>query len=157
METAAIDTAAFLGCLVPGGWAFQIVLPKRPHSALAWTDRVNHTSFLAIALLQKYAIFSAWLFNNRCPKPDTLEILLAHLPGFNLQEISDEFNLRRSYPDITFIRPGAASAALHTLKMQTTNIPRNFSLSFRHRLRRINTVYFLFNQSAIVFTNSFPL
>ena len=100
---------------------------------------VNRTSFLAGAVLQKYAIFSARPFNDRCPQADTLEILLAHLLRFNLQEISDEFNLRRSYPDITFAWPGAASAAPLTLKMQTGDVPCSFGFILRHGFTQINT------------------
>jgi hypothetical protein len=76
VEFAAIDTAASLSRFVPDIGVSQIIRPKRPRSALARPNRVNHTSFLAVYYLQKYTIFSVWLLNNRCPQPSTPEIPL---------------------------------------------------------------------------------
>ena len=78
---------------------------------------------LAVYFPQEDTIFSMGLFDNCHAQSDALQILLPQFRGCFLQKISDEFNLRRSYPDIAFTWPGAAPATLLTLEMQTTNIP----------------------------------
>ena len=73
------------------------------------------------------------MFNNRCPQTDALQVLTPQLACRHLQKIGDYLNLRPGDPDIPLTRPGAASTALHALKMQPADIPRTF-LSFRHDL-----------------------
>ena len=143
-----IDTAAFLDCLAPDSRANQVFSPKRPYSALARSNRVNHALLLAAAFsvrspkdLQKYTIFGDRLFNNSCPQAHAFEIPLPQLLRRYFQEACNEINLQRSHPDITGTRPGAASATPQTLKMQTANIPRGsifLSHSPRDSLRRDN-------------------
>jgi hypothetical protein len=69
------------------------------------------------------------MLDNRGSQTHAAKALLPQLPDRHLQKIRDEFYLRPRHPDIPFPRPGAASAALRTLKMQTRNIPRSFFLN----------------------------
>jgi len=112
-----------LSDLVPGIGAGQVARPERPASALAWSNRVNRTGFLAAGSLQENTIFSIRVFDNRCPQPDALQELTPELAGRHFKKIGDYLNLGSSDPDITLVRPGAAPAALHAFKMQTTDIP----------------------------------
>jgi len=128
---SAIDAAAFLSGLVPGTGTGQIALPKRPAPALARTNRINHTSLLAVHFLQEHTIPGARVFNNRCPQTDALQELAPQLACRHLQKIGDYLHFRLSDPDIPFARPGATRTALDALKMQPTDIPRSF-LTFRH-------------------------
>ena len=76
------------------------------------------------------------MLDNRGPQTHAAEVLLPQLPHRYIQKIGDEFNLRPSHPDIPLPRPGAAPAALRTLKMQTRNIPRSFFLGLGSHKRR---------------------
>jgi hypothetical protein len=60
---------------------------------------------LAGDVLQKYAIFGAGVFDNRCPQADALQVFFSHLPHRYFQEISDYLNFRLSNPDVTLARP----------------------------------------------------
>jgi hypothetical protein len=71
IEPAVIDAGTFLGCFVPRIGAFQIAWPKRPASALPRPDWINNTFLLAFAFSQKYTVFGAWLFDNRCAETNT--------------------------------------------------------------------------------------
>jgi hypothetical protein len=72
VESAVVNAGAFLGRFIPGIGVFQIAWPKWPAPALLWPDRINNTFFSAFGLSQKYAVFCARLFDNRCPEADTL-------------------------------------------------------------------------------------
>lgn len=72
VEPAVVDAGTFLCRFIPGIGAFQIAWPKWPASALAGTDRIDNTYFLVVAFSQKYTVFGARLFDNRCPEADTL-------------------------------------------------------------------------------------
>jgi hypothetical protein len=128
VKPSAVDTAAFLSDFVPGIWADKVARPKRPASALARPNSVNHTRFPAAGFLKEYTIFGCRVFDNRCPKTDALQELTPQLLWCHLKKIRDYLNLRPGDPYIPFAWPGAASPALHALKMQPGNIPQSFPL-----------------------------
>jgi hypothetical protein len=74
------------------------------------------------------------VFDNRCPQAHALQVFFSHLPHRYFQKICDYLSFRLSDPDVPFARPGAASPALHTFKMQTSNVPRIF---LNHRFHRL--------------------
>jgi hypothetical protein len=123
IELSAINAAAFLTGLVPCIGAGQIPCPKRPASALARPNRINHTPLLAIDFPQKNTILGARVFDNRRPQTVAFQEFSPQLPCRHLQKICDYPNLRPGDPYIPLTRPGAASPALHTFKMQPASIP----------------------------------
>lgn len=64
--SSTIDAGAFLSRFVPGIGISQIAGPKRPASALAWPDGVDHAISFASAVLQEYAISGDAVFDDRC-------------------------------------------------------------------------------------------
>jgi len=69
---SVVDTGTFLSGFIPGFLTGQVARPKRPGSALGWSDWVNHTFFLVLNFSQKIAIFTARLFNDCCSQSDSL-------------------------------------------------------------------------------------
>ena len=72
VEFSSIYAGAFLSCSVPGGWAFQVVGPEGPGSALAGSNWVNCTFSAALDLSQEYAVFSARVFDDCCSQGQSL-------------------------------------------------------------------------------------
>lgn len=137
VQPAAIDSQALLSCSIPGFRVGQIVWPKRPGPALCWPDRIYGASSIVAGFLQKYAIFCDWLFDNCVSKSDALEKILSQALCRYFKKFSDELYFRIGDPDVSFSRPGAASAALSTFEVHTTNIPWGFVFIFRHRFHRL--------------------
>jgi len=93
-------------------------------------DRINCASFFALVVLQENAVFGGCLFYDCRSQTVAFEVLFSQFGFWYLQKICDEFGLRLAHPDVSFGRARAASAALHTLKIQSANIP-DTSLAFR--------------------------
>jgi hypothetical protein len=66
------------------------------------------------------------VLDNRHPKADTPQKLPLQFPDRHLQVIGNEPYFGPADPDISPLRPGAASPALQTLEVQPGRIPRKF-------------------------------
>lgn len=123
VKAAFVDPAANPGSFIPVIGACQIIRPERPGSALVRPDRINPANSFTIFFLKEYTVFCYRLFDNTCPRHNTLDIFSPQLAYGHFKKFSDKFHLRPSQPDISLSRPGTAIAAPGTLEMQTANIP----------------------------------
>ena len=74
VDSAAVDAGALISRKVPGPRASQITGPERPHSALAWPNRINHTAFLTVCFFEEYTIFGSQLLNYCGAQSRALEV-----------------------------------------------------------------------------------
>jgi hypothetical protein len=134
VSLAAIYSGTSLCSQVPVVRPRQIAWPKRPASALGGPDRVNHTPFALLRFLQKYAVARAGIFNDSHPQSFAFEKPVLYILNRHLQVARDEPDFGPAHPDISPLRPGAATAALEALKMQTGSIPKIFIITVIHNV-----------------------
>jgi hypothetical protein len=99
------------------------VLPERPVPALCWANLINSAPAALFGLLEEYAIARVRVFDNRKPETHAPEKLLFQFFDRHFQKICYQPDFGPAQPDVSALRPGAATAALQTLKVQPSRIP----------------------------------
>jgi hypothetical protein len=117
---SAVNAGAFdvgLAPIVDGG---EIFFPKRPCAALAGAHRIHLAAAgMFVFTWQKNAVFAGFFLNEGLPQSHAPAVAGFEVLDRYAQMVGHGLNFVVVDPDIAFIRAGAATAALLTLKGQT--------------------------------------
>ena len=124
---AAVDAGAFDGGDVPHLGGGEVVVPEGPGPALVGADGVDGAAALAgFAGGEEDAVFGGGVLEDAVAGADAFEVFLADVLGGGAEVGGQTLDLFAAYPDVAFVRAGAAVAAAGAFKMQAGGIPSFF-------------------------------
>lgn len=123
MTLAPVYAGALFARLIPVIRDVKIGIPERPCPALVGPNIVNPAPFFPVYLLQENAVIGRPCLPDRLSRANFQQERKFYLLAGHLKFIGYHFDLRRRYPYIALVRPGAALAAPGTFEMQAAGIP----------------------------------